>query len=53
MAKIVDEFINDVKDKELAKGYLKAIKSCNEILIEKFPIQKNDENELPNEVIEL
>jgi uncharacterized membrane protein len=23
------------------------------ILIEKFPIEKNDENELPNEVIEI
>lgn len=51
--KIVDEFISDVKNKELAKGYLKAIKSCNEILIKEFPIQKNDENELSNEVIEL
>lgn len=51
--KIVDEFIIDVKNKHLASGYLKAIKSCNEILIEKFPIQKNDENELSNEVIEL
>jgi putative membrane protein len=50
---IVDEFIKDVKNKELSNGYLKAIKSCNRILIEKFPIQKDDENELSNEVIEL
>ncbi len=50
---IVDEFINDVKKKELKKGYLKAIKSCNKILIKEFPIQKDDENELSNEVIEL
>ncbi len=51
--KIVDEFIKDVKKKHLSKGYLKAIQSCSTILIEKFPIQENDENELPNEVIEL
>ena len=51
--KIVDEFIKDVKNKQLATGYLKAIKSCNEILIKEFPIQKDDENELSNEVIEL
>lgn len=51
--KIVDEFIIDVKNKQLASGYLKAIKSCNKILIKNFPIQKNDENELSNDVIEL
>jgi len=51
--KIVDEFINDVKKDELSSGYLKAIKSCNKILIQKFPIQDDDENELSNEVIEL
>ncbi len=50
---IVDEFIKDVKNKQLAKGYLKAIKSCNEILIKNFPIKDNDENELSNDVIEL
>lgn len=51
--KIVNEFINDVKNKEVANGYLKAIKSCNSILIDKFPIQENDKNELSNDVIEL
>ncbi|PLY07143.1 MAG: hypothetical protein C0625_05880 [Arcobacter sp.] len=50
---IVDEFIIDVKNNNLSEGYLKAIKSCNEILIKNFPIQENDENELPNEVVEL
>ena len=51
--KTVNEFIDDVKNKELAKGYLKAIKSCNSILIKNFPIQEDDENELSNEVREL
>ena len=51
--KVVDEFIKDVKKKELSNGYLKAIDSCSGILIKEFPIQKNDKNELPNDVIEL
>lgn len=50
---IINEFIKDVKNKQLSQGYLKAISSCNEILIKEFPIQANDKNELPNEVIEL
>lgn len=50
---IVNIFIEDVKKNQLANGYLKAIKSCNEILIKNFPIKDNDENELSNEVIEL
>ncbi|MDZ7818860.1 MAG: TPM domain-containing protein [Aliarcobacter sp.] len=51
--KIVDEFIKDVKKNNLSNGYLKAIDSCSEILIKEFPITKDDENELPNSVIEL
>ncbi len=50
---IVDEFIEDVKNNNLSSGYLKAIKSCNSILIKNFPIKENDENELSNEVVEL
>lgn len=50
---IVDEFVKDVKKKDLSLGYLKAITSCSEILIKEFPIQDNDENELSNDVIEL
>ena len=51
--KIVDEFIKDVKNNNLSNGYLKAMDSCSEILIKEFPITKDDENELPNSVIEL
>ncbi|APW66855.1 MULTISPECIES: TPM domain-containing protein [Arcobacteraceae] len=50
---IVDEFIKDVKNNELSKGYLKAIDSCSTYLIKEFPIKDDDENELPNDVIEL
>jgi len=50
---IVDEFIKDVKNGDLSGGYLKAINSCSIYLIKEFPIKNDDENELPNEVIEL
>ncbi|RXK08253.1 hypothetical protein CRV07_00135 [Halarcobacter ebronensis] len=50
---IVDEFILDVKNRDFSKGYMKAIDSCSKLLIKEFPIQKDDKNELSNEVIEL
>ena len=50
---IVDEFVKDVKNDNLKSGYIKAIKACNEVLIKNFPIQENDKNELPNDVIKL
>ncbi|MAD41777.1 MAG: hypothetical protein CL623_05230 [Arcobacter sp.] len=50
---IVDTFIADVKNNQLSNGYLKAIQSCSQKLIQEFPIQDNDENELTNDVIEL
>ena len=50
---IVDEFIKDVKNNDLSSGYLKAINTCSTYLIKEFPIKDDDENELPNEVIEL
>lgn len=50
---IIDEFVEDVKKEQISRGYLKAIKSCSKILIQYFPIKKDDENELPNEVVEL
>lgn len=50
---IVRDFIRKVKNGEFTKGYIEAIEGCSKVLIEKFPIQEDDENELPNEVIEL
>ncbi len=50
---IVHNFIKNVQNGEFSKGYLDAIESCSEILIEKFPIKADDKNELSNEVIEL
>lgn len=51
--KIVNQFINDVKNKQFFKGYKKAIQACSQTLIENFPIKENDKNELKDEVIEL
>ena len=50
---IVNVFIDDVKKDNIFKGYLKAISSCSEVLIEQFPIQNDDINELSDELIEL
>jgi putative membrane protein len=50
---IIDTFIIDVKNNQLSNGYLKAIQACSEKLIQEFPIQKDDKNELANDVIEL
>jgi putative membrane protein len=50
---IVNEFIIDVKNNQLSNGYLKAIHACSHKLIQEFPIQANDKNELTNDVIEL
>ena len=50
---LVYEFTQDVKKENFLNGYLKAINTSKAILIKHFPIQKNDENELLNEIIEL
>lgn len=50
---IVESFIQDVKNGQIAHGYIRAIESCTKVLAEKFPIQKDDKNELLDEVIEL
>ena len=50
---LVFEFAEDVKREDFLNGYLKAIRTSKAILIKHFPIQKDSENELSNEVIEL
>ena len=50
---LVYEFTQDVKKENFLNGYLKAINTSKAILIKHSPIQKNDENELSNEIIEL
>lgn len=50
---LVYEFTLDIKKDDFFSGYIKAIKTSKAILIQHFPIQDDDENELSNEVIEL
>lgn len=50
---VISEFTYDIKNEDFLTGYLKALKASKAILIQHFPILKNDINELPNEVIEL
>lgn len=52
-AEVVEEFIKFVKKDEFAKGYIQAIKRSSKMLVENFPIRKNDINELLDEVIEI
>lgn len=49
----IDEFTIKVKNKEFEKGFTETIEKIGKILIEKFPIQENDKNELPNHLIEI
>lgn len=49
----IDRFTIKVKNREFEKGFTEAIEEIGEILIEKFPIQENDKNELPNHLIEI
>lgn len=49
----IDKFTAKVKNKEFDNGFSEAIEEIGEILVEKFPIQENDKNELPNHLIEI
>lgn len=50
---VISEFTYDIKNEDFLNAYLKALKASKAILIQHFPISKDDINELPNEVIEL
>lgn len=50
---LVYEFTLDIKKDDFLSGYIKAIKTSKAMLIQHFPIQNDDKNELSNEVIEL
>ena len=51
--KIVNQFVNNVKQGQLAGGFIMAIQHCGEVLIQHFPATAQDKNELPNHLIEL
>ncbi|HLQ26786.1 MAG TPA: TPM domain-containing protein [Acidiferrobacterales bacterium] len=50
---IVTHFIADVTAGRIEQGFLSAIAACGDKLAQHFPRHKNDQNELPNRLIEL
>jgi len=50
---IVDEFVNHVKQGQIAKGFVEAVDQSGALLKEHFPIEAGDKNELPNHLIEI
>lgn len=51
--KVVNDFVLKVKEKRYTQGFIDAIEDCGNILAEHFPAQRENENELPNHLIEL
>ncbi len=51
--KVVNDFVLKVKEKQYTQGFIDAIEDCGNILAEHFPAQRENENELPNHLIEL
>ena len=51
--KIVNHFVSDVKQGQVAGGFITAIQQCGDVLNKHFPVTATDENELPNHLIEL
>ncbi len=47
---IVTHIISGIKAKELANNLIEAIDECGKLLSKYFPIKKDDENELENEI---
>lgn len=50
---IVSQFVEDVHNKNICQGYINAIESCKDLLIQTFPVENDDVNELSDEVIEI
>ncbi|BCX80052.1 DUF1420 family protein [Campylobacter sp. 19-13652] len=50
---IIKEFIQTAKNGNLEIGIIKALRDCGDVLIQSFPVKKDDVNEIEKEVIEL
>lgn len=50
---IVATFIEDIREGDFSKGYEKAITSCALVIEKEFPKQEEEEDELPNYLIEI
>jgi putative membrane protein len=49
----VDQFVTRVKAGDVAGGFLAAIGRCGNVLVEKFPREGEEPNELPDRLIEI
>lgn len=47
---VVDNLVSDIKEGKMVGGLVQAVETCGDRLIEHFPIEPDDENELSNEV---
>jgi uncharacterized protein len=50
---IVNGFIERVRMRQVAEGFLTAIAACGELLADHFPAADDNRNELPNRLVEL
>ena len=50
---IVENFITRVKEGKIADGYLESIQKTGDILSKHFPYDKDEEDELPNHLIQV
>ncbi len=51
--KTIDNFVKAIHDDQFEDGYLRAIHEISTLLIQHFPIEKGDKDELPNTLIEV
>mgnify|MGYP001164105573 FL=1 len=49
---IVSAFVQQVKRKQIAEGFIQCIQSCGRLLAEHYPATQ-DKNELPNKLVVL
>ena len=49
----IDRFLENVQNDKLEEGYIQAISEIGAILVEYFPIEKHDKNELSDGLIEV
>lgn len=50
---IVERFVQHVRDKQVAEGFVSTIGACGELLAEHFPASDKTDNELPDHLVEL
>lgn len=50
---IVSAFTSDIRGNKIHEGFVRAVKSCKDVLAKHFPIEKGDVNELGDALIEI